>query len=195
MERFSQAADNNKAPILAVLTEWLGDGARVLEVGSGAGQHAVHMAQALPRITWQPSDCSDVLPVLINNVSAYGSPNILSPISLDLGLNQWPSEPVACVYAANVMHIVNLGLGENLIRGAAKSLTEGGLLVLYGPYKYSGAFTTPSNADFDQWLKARDRQSGIRDFEWVCELATDAGLALMEDRSMPANNQMLAFRR
>jgi SAM-dependent methyltransferase len=195
MERFSQAADNNKAPILTVLTEWLGDGARVLEVGSGAGQHAVNMAQALPRITWQPSDCSDVLPALTNNVSAYGGPNVLTPISLDLALNQWPSVLVDCVYAANVMHIVSPALGENLIRGAAKSLAEGGLLVLYGPYKYSGAFTTPSNADFDQWLKTRDRQSGIRDFEWVSGLATDAGLALVEDRPMPANNQMLAFRR
>ena len=195
MERFSQAADNNKAPVLTVLTEWLGDAARVLEVGSGAGQHAVHTAQALPRITWQPSDCSEVLPALINNVSAYGGPNVLTPISLDLALNQWPPEPVDCVYAANVMHIVSPALGENLIRGAAKSLAEGGLLVLYGPYKYSGAFTTPSNADFDQWLKTRDRHSGIRDFEWVSGLATDAGLALVEDRPMPANNQMLAFRR
>ena len=195
MERFSQAADNNKAPILTALIEWLADRARVLEVGSGAGQHAVHMAQALPRIAWQPTDCSDVLPALINNVSAYGGENVLTPISLDLGLNQWPPVPVDCVYAANVMHIVSPAFGENLIRGAAKSLAESGLLVLYGPYKYSGAFTTPSNANFDQWLKTRDRQSGIRDFEWVCGLATDAGLALVEDRSMPANNQMLAFRR
>ena len=195
MERFSQAAENNKTPILAVLTQWLGDGALVLEVGSGSGQHAVHMAQALPSIIWQPSDCSDGLSALMNNVSAYGSPNVLPPIILDLALNEWPPEQVDCVYAANVMHIVSLSLGENLIRGAAKSLTEGGLVVLYGPYKYGGAFTTPSNADFDQWLKSRDLQSGIRDFEWVCELAIDAGLAPIDDRPMPANNQMLAFRR
>jgi cyclopropane fatty-acyl-phospholipid synthase-like methyltransferase len=195
MDGFSQAADNNKTPILTVLTEWLVDNAHVLEVGSGTGQHAVHMAKALPAVIWQPTDCSDVLPALSNNVSAYGSPNVLTPLGLDLSLNEWPSGLVDCVYAANVIHIVSPALGENLIRGAAKLLTEGGLLVLYGPYKYRGAFTTPSNADFDQWLKTREPQSGIRDFEWACGLATDAGLTFVEDRSMPANNQMLAFRR
>ena len=91
------------------------------------------------------------------------------------------------------MHIVSRELGEKLIRGAAKALAVDGLLILYGPYKYAGNFTTPSNADFDLWLKERDAQSGIRDFEWVRDLALQCGLVLLEDRPMPANNQLLLF--
>jgi len=195
MEGFSQAADNNKTPILEVLTSWLSDDQLVLEVGSGTGQHAIHMAEALKGIRWQPTDCLEVLPNLIKNISTYGTSNVLMPTSLDLSLNQWPAEKVDCVYSANVIHIVSTALVEKLIRGTARTLSEGGLLALYGPFKYRGRCTTPSNADFDSWLKARNPESGVRDFEWILELAKDSGLSFSEDRSMPANNQFLAFRR
>lgn len=194
MEGFSQAADNNKTPILEVLTSWLSDDQLVLEVGSGTGQHAIHMAAALKGIRWQPTDCLEVLPNLIKNISTYGTSNVLTPTNLDLSLNQWPAEKVDCVYSANVIHIVSKALGENLIRGAGRVLKEGGLLALYGPFKYRGEFTTSSNADFDNWLKARNPESGVRDFEWVFELAKDSGFSFAEDRSMPANNQFVAFR-
>ena len=92
------------------------------------------------------------------------------------------------------MHIVSTELGENLIRGAAKMLTADGMLALYGPFKYAGNFTSSSNADFDLWLKARDEQSGIRDFEWVHDLAAQSGLQLLLDQRMPANNQTLIFK-
>ena len=195
MEGFSQAADNNKIPILEVLTSWLSDDQLVLEVGSGTGQHAIHMAESLKGIRWQPTDCFEVLPNLIKNISTYGTSNVLTPTNLDLSLNQWPAEKVDCVYSANVIHIVSTALVEKLIRGAARTLSEEGLLALYGPFKYRGTFTTPSNADFDSWLKARNPESGVRDFEWILELAKDSGLSFSEDRSMPANNQFLAFRR
>lgn len=193
MEGFSKAADNNKAAILPVLAEWLPHQADLLEIGSGAGQHAIHMAGELKHIAWQPSDRASVLPILNNNIAAYGSTNILTPITLDLAEDIWPAGPFHCVYSANVMHIVSRELGEKLIRGAAKALAADGLLILYGPYKYAGNFTTPSNADFDLWLKERDAQSGIRDFEWVRDLALQCGLVLLEDRPMPANNQLLLF--
>ena len=194
MEGFSQAADNNKASILQVLIDWLSDDVFVLEVGSGTGQHAIHMAAALQGIRWQPTDCPSALPTLMNNISNYGSSNILTPTHLDLSLSEWPSGKIDCVYSANVIHIVSTPLGENLIRGAAKALTKDGVLMLYGPFKYQGEFTTPSNANFDEWLKKRNPKSGLRDFEWVCELAKDSGLSFVEDRSMPANNQFLTFR-
>ena len=194
MQGFSQAADNNKAAILAVLAEWLPQQARLLEIGSGAGQHAIHMAAALYHVHWQPTDRAPVLPMLRSNIAEYGTANILRPTALDLATQIWPAQTYDCVYSANVMHIVSSELGENLICSAAKMLTADGLLALYGPYKYAGVFTTPSNADFDLWLKARDARSGIRDFEWVHDLAARSGLRLMADQRMPANNQMLIFK-
>ena len=194
MLEFSQAADNNKAAILAVLAEWLPQRAKLLEIGSGAGQHAIHMAAALNHVHWQPTDRAQVLPMLTSNVAQYGTANIRRPTALDLANQAWPVQTYDCIYSANVMHIVSSELGENLIRGAARMLAADGLLALYGPYKYAGDFTTPSNADFDLWLKARDARSGIRDFEWVHDLAARSGLRLMADQRMPANNQMLIFK-
>lgn len=195
MQGFSQAADNNKAPILAVLAEWLPDDANVLEIGSGSGQHALHAAAALPSIRWQPTERDAALATLTSNVAAFGTANILPPAALDLALPRWPENPYDCVYSANVLHIVSATLGASLIQGGANTLVEDGLLALYGPFKYQGEFTTPSNADFDLWLKDQNPHSGVRDFEWVCGLARGAGLSLLEDRAMPANNRLLAFRR
>ena len=195
MEGFSQAADNNKTPILNTLSEWLSNDELVLEIGSGSGQHAIHIAKALQKIRWQPTEHPNALPTLMNNISSFGSPNILAPESLDLAAVEWPTESVDCVYSANVIHIIDETLGRRLIQTAAESLRAGGLLALYGPFKYQGEFTTTSNAEFDDWLKDRNSSSGIRDFEWVMRLAQDSGLIFMEDRSMPANNQFLAFRR
>ena len=194
MRGFSQAADNNKAAILEVLADQLPRQARLIEIGSGAGQHAIHMAAALNHVLWQPTDVATVLPMLTSNISEYGAANILSPTALDLATQEWPVQTYDCVYSANVMHIVSTELGENLIRGAAKMLTADGMLALYGPFKYEGNFTSSSNADFDLWLKARDEQSGIRDFEWVHDLAARSGLQLLLDQRMPANNQTLIFK-
>ena len=195
MQSFSEAAEKNKNHILLVLQEWLPTHARVLEIGSGSGQHALHIAAEMKSITWQPTERSEGMPDLTKNLSDYGSPNILKPLMLDLSSERWPKVDMNCVYSANVMHIVKKNLGENLIRGVGDNLTEGGLLILYGPYKYGGDFTTQSNAEFDAWLKARDPNSGIRDFEWVAGLADQHGLLFKGDLPMPANNQLLIFQR
>ena len=190
---FSQAADNNKAPILTVLSKYLQAGDVVLEVGSGSGQHALHMAQALPYVTWYPSEHPAALDTLKHNLEACGSDNIATPLSIDIAKDTWQKPPVNVVYAANVAHIVTPLLGERLVALARNALSGGGLLALYGPFKYAGAFTSESNARFEQWLKARDPRSGIRDFEWMLELASDHDMTLIEDHTMPANNQLLVF--
>ncbi|CAI8410295.1 MAG: Uncharacterised protein [Halieaceae bacterium] len=190
---FSQAADNNKAPILTVLSKYLQAGDVVLEMGSGSGQHALHMAQALPYVTWYPSEHPAALDTLKHNLEACGSDNIATPLSIDIAKDTWQKPPVNVVYAANVAHIVTPLLGERLVALARNALSGGGLLALYGPFKYAGAFTSESNARFEQWLKARDPRSGIRDFEWMLELASDHDMTLIEDHTMPANNQLLVF--
>ena len=190
---FSQAADNNKAPILTVLSKYLQAGDVVLEVASGSGQHALHMAKALPYVTWYPSEHPAALDTLKHNLEACGSDNIATPLSIDIAKDTWQKPPVNVVYAANVAHIVTPLLGERLVALARNALSGGGLLALYGPFKYAGAFTSESNARFEQWLKARDPRSGIRDFEWMLELASDHDMTLIEDHTMPANNQLLVF--
>ena len=190
---FSQAADNNKASILTVLSKYLQAGDVVLEVGSGSGQHALHMAQALPYVTWYPSEHPAALDTLKHNIEACGSDNIATPLSIDLVKDTWQKPLVDVVYAANIAHIVTPLLGERLVALARNALSGGGLLALYGPFKYAGAFTSESNARFEQWLKARDPRSGIRDFEWMLELASGNDMTLIEDHTMPANNQLLVF--
>ena len=195
MERYSPAADTNKGPILETLRARLAPTARVLEVGSGSGQHALHFTEALPELRWQPTEHPAVMSALEANLGAAGRAAILPPLALDLAAESWPAGPFDAVYAANVMHIVSVPLGEALIRGAASVLGAGGQLLLYGPYRFAGAFTTESNAEFDQWLKARDPASGVRDFEAVAAVAEASGLVLEDNRAMPSNNQLLCFRR
>ena len=195
---YSQAAENNKTPIADTLRKHLKPGTRVLEIGSGSGQHAIHMAGEFPLIEWWASEREEMLPILRANLEQHGSDNIRSPRSLDLTDFNWAEDDenaVDVVYAANIIHIVSQDLGTRLIHLAADALLPGGLLVLYGPYKYNGKFTTESNASFDQWLKDRDPASGIRDYEAVSKTAQGAGLIPVVDYSMPANNQMLLFER
>ena len=195
MQGYSQAAENNKAPIANIMGKYLPPDASVLEIGSGAGQHALHMSHAFPGITWLPSEREAVVPLLRANLALYESNNIQPPLMLDLNDFTWSGDPVDAVYAANVMHIVSESLGERLVQAAAAALKSSGLLMLYGPYKYNGQFTTESNAAFDQWLKDRDPASGVRDFETVIATAQGSGLTLAQDYAMPANNQMLIFER
>ena len=195
MEHFSQAADNNKGPILDLLRKLLPQSGSVLEVGSGSGQHAIHFSAAMSGLRWQPSERSSMLSTLTRNIETYGGANVLLPVTLDLEENAWPAQSFDAVYSANVLHIVSASLGAKLIAGAGQVLKAGGLLICYGPFKYDGNFTTPSNEAFDVSLKTRDPDSGIRDFEWVCDHAREGGLAFIQDQPMPANNQCLVFRR
>ena len=195
MEQFSQAAENNKSAITEVLGDWLRAGASVLEIGSGSGQHAIHVASTLTHVSWQPTEHPNRLEILASNLARCAPSNVQVPLRLDLAQNEWPKRSVDCVFSANVIHIVSESLGERLIVGGAQATVTDGLLVLYGPFKYRGKFTTDSNRDFDRWLRDRDEKSGVRSFEWVEHIAEREGLTLVEDRAMPANNQSLVFRK
>jgi hypothetical protein len=195
VEQFSQAAENNKSVIAGVLGDWLPVRASVLEIGSGSGQHAIHIGSTLTHVSWQPTEHPDRLEILASNLARYAPSNVRAPLRLDLAENEWPNRSVDCVFSANVIHIVSEPLGERLIVGGAQAAGANGLLVLYGPFTYHGEFTTDSNREFDQWLKDRDEKSGVRSFEWVERIAGREGMTLVEDRAMPANNQCLIFRK
>jgi len=191
-ERFNRAADNNKAVILAQLQRLLKSGDRVLEIGSGSGQHAVFFSGAMPDVTWQPSDTEPYFSSLQSNLERVSLPNLLPPLHLDVSAFEVPGSFQAA-FCANVFHIMPADLIEPMFDGVADALEPGGRFIVYGPFKYGGEYTTPSNAQFNEWLKSQAAHQGIRDIERLEGAASAVGMSLVEDNAMPANNQLLVF--
>lgn len=194
MKPYSEACERNKGPILEVLREALADRRKVLEVGSGTGQHALHFAQSLPHLSWQPSDVPANLPGLRAQFQGVDVPNLCTPIALDLD-EDWAALGCDALFSANTLHIVSWLQAGRFFLHAGAQLRPGDVLVAYGPFNYGGRFTSESNAAFDAMLRARDPHSGIRDFEAVDALARAQGFTLVKDRAMPANNRALVWRR
>ena len=192
---FSEACEENKAPILAVLAPLLWDCRAVLEVGSGTGQHAVHFAAAMPQLVWHTSDVAAHHSGIQMWLDEAGLPNTRAPLALDVVQDAWPDLVVDAVYSANTVHIMGWTEVEAFFAGVGQLLPAGGLFVLYGPFNYDGQYTSASNARFDQWLKQRDPRSGIRDFADLNRLAEQAGMAFQHDYTMPVNNRLLVWRR
>lgn len=189
---FSQACENNKSPILALLVDIFSNSSRVLEIGSGTGQHAVHFAPNMPWLSWQTSDIVLNHPGISQWLQDNPAGNLLYPIELDLNA-PWPVEKVDAIYTANTLHIVSWPLVQAFFTGASEHLNLQGKLCIYGPFNYQGKYTSESNAGFDMWLKERDSESAIRDIEAIIALADNAGLSLENDHAMPANNRLLVF--
>lgn len=191
---FSQACENNKLPILNVLEAFFSDVTDVLEVGSGTGQHSVHFATHLAHLQWHCSDREVNHSGILQWHQEAALTNLHAPLTLDLN-DPWPVETVNAIFTANTMHIISWPLVERFFQGVAKHLAPKGKLCIYGPCKYQGKYTSASNAEFDAFLKQQDAHSAIRDFEAICQLAEQAGLSFVEDVQMPANNQLLLFKR
>jgi SAM-dependent methyltransferase len=191
MKQFSPSCERNKEPILAVLRDILTAPGLVLEIGSGSGQHAVHFARGLPHLAWQPTDVAGNLPSIAAWRAEAGLPNLREPLALDLFAEDWPVRQAQAVVCINTIHIVSWQGVERLFAAAGRVLAPGGILYVYGPYRYADRPLEPSNEEFDHWLKARDPVSGVRLFEDVDRLAGQHGLALAGDRAMPANNRSL----
>jgi len=192
----SPSAERNGAPILAVLREALPATGRVLEIASGTGEHAVLFAGALPGLDWQPSDADPEARASIAAWSAHaGLPNLRAPLALDVHRPDWGVETLDAVVCINMIHIAPWSATQALFVGASRRLAEGGVLYLYGPYKRGGAHTAPSNEAFDQWLKSRNLEWGVRDMAAVVALGAALGLACDEPIAMPANNFSLVFRK
>ena len=195
MKPFSESSAENQEPILAILSQTFASVRQVLEIGSGTGQHAVHFARHLPHLSWQSSELAQNLPGVRLWLEEASLANTPPPLELDVNRQPWRIAPVDGVFTANTLHIVSWPEVERLFQGVGQVLLPGGVLCIYGPFNYGGAFTSPSNARFDAWLKARDPASGIRDFETVCALAALHGLRLEADHAMPVNNRTLVLRK
>lgn len=188
------APERNKQPILEVLQRVFPPSGRVLEIASGSGQHAVFFAQRFPGLQWFPSD---LLPAHLESIAAYvsesGLPNLQPPCRIDVLDPEWGIDAVDAIFNANLIHIAPWECAVGFLAGAARTLTPGGVLCIYGPYRIGGADTSPSNAAFDVDLRARDSRWGVRDLEAVVAQAAEFGLRFVERVPMPSNNQTLIF--
>jgi SAM-dependent methyltransferase len=188
MKPFSEACERNRDPILAVLKRVFADRRRVLEIGSGTGQHAAYFAPELAHLVWQTSDVAQNLPGIREWIA--------DPAPLELDIDRpLPEVEADAVFSANTSHIMSWAQVERMFAGIGARLSAGGVLALYGPFNYGGRPTSESNASFDAMLRRRDPASGLRDAEAIVALAARHGMALAEDNALPANNRLLVFRR
>ncbi|MCP5141646.1 MAG: DUF938 domain-containing protein [Gammaproteobacteria bacterium] len=191
---FAESCEINKEPILAVLRELFADRRHVLEIGSGTGQHAVHFGAGLPHLRWQTSDRAENHAGIRAWLDEAGLPNVAPPIELDVVDSVWPAAGFDAAYSANTVHIMAWPMVEAMFAGLARVLAPGAVFALYGPFHYGGKATSESNARFDLWLKERDPQSGVRDYDDLNRLAGAVGMVLVDDIEMPINNRTLVWR-
>jgi SAM-dependent methyltransferase len=194
MKPCSPSSERNQAPILAALRPHFASCRRVLEIGSGTGQHAVYFAQALPSVVWQTSDVEGALPGIRMWLDEAALPNLPPPLPLDVN-GDWPQARFDAAYTANTLHIIAWPEVAKLFAGLDRALEPQAMIAVYGPFNYGGEFTSDSNRAFDGWLKRQSPVSGVRDFEAVDALARAARFELVDDHAMPANNRLMVWSR
>ncbi len=197
MKRDAPATHRNREPILEVLRRLFVGPMRVLEVASGSGQHAIFFARSIPELDWQTSDVdSESLASIRAWIEDEALSNVRAPIPVDASTADWAEGlgPFDAIFNANMIHISPWRVCEGLFAGAERVLDSGAPLVLYGPYRIGGEHTAESNAAFDESLRARNAEWGVRDLERVVALADAHGFDHEETVAMPANNQIVVFR-
>jgi cyclopropane fatty-acyl-phospholipid synthase-like methyltransferase len=190
----SPACDRNRDPILDVLREHFAGARRVLEIGSGTGQHAAYFAGHLPHVIWQASDREETIPGIRAWLDDAALPNTPAPLALDV-MGHWSEASFDAVFSANTLHIMAWTEVEQLFARLPQVTDPGATLIIYGPFNADGRHSSESNAAFDQSLRSRSAHMGIRDAEAVDALAQGAGFALLADIAMPANNRCRVWRR
>lgn len=191
---YSAAAERNRSPILEVVLREIAAGSRVLEIGSGTGQHAGWIATRRPDLHWQTSDTPALLPVLETGLAAYATVALPPPIPLDVLAGPWPIGRYEAVFSANTAHILSWRGVCAMLEGAARALVPDGRVLLYGPFSRRGAHTSEGNSRFDRELRGRGAGMGIRALESVCAEAARHGMTRVAEYAMPANNLMLVWR-
>ncbi|MFT5674224.1 MAG: hypothetical protein ACI808_000136 [Paraglaciecola sp.] len=189
---FSQACENNKGPIAEQLQVFFADRKKVLEIGSGTGQHAVFFAPKLAHLIWQTSDMPNNHSGINNWLEEYPADNLSAPISFTIGKDEWPDMDIDAVFTANTTHIMQAVDAQEMMRLVTQKLPVGAVFCQYGPFNVEGNYTSDSNHNFDQHLK-NEGCGGIRD---IAELQEWAGtMKLLARLQMPANNFLLVWRK
>jgi len=192
---FSQSCENNKQPILQRIQTVFQQSQTVWEIGSGTGQHACYFAENLPHLTWQATDRAENIAGIDSWIDHATLANLPKGLALNVADQQWPCQHIDALFTANTLHIMHIDEVGCFFNGLKNYLTDKAKVCIYGPFNYQGQYTSQSNQQFDQWLKARDPASGIRDFEAIERLANNAGIFINNDFAMPANNRLLVFQK
>jgi len=191
---FYQSCENNKKPILEQLKVILKDKPQVLEIGTGSAQHALYFASQLPHLQWQTSDRAENIEGIQSWLTETTLTNVLAPWLLEIGENtQWPTQKFDAIFSANTCHIMAWEEVVAMFHGLYHCLKVGGVLIQYGPFNHNHQFTSESNANFDQWLKQQGEHMGIRDISDLEKLANENKMQLIQQITMPSNNQILVW--
>lgn len=192
---YSESCEQNRVPIFQAIAPLLANCEKLLEIGSGTGQHAVYFAAELPNLIWQTSDRQRYHQGIVAWLDEAQLANTRAPLKLDVRKDAWPTTQYDAIFSANTLHIMHKAAVEALFTQLPNVLKDNGLFIVYGAFNHNGHYTSASNERFDQWLHAQDPQSGIKDFEWVNQLAEKASLRLHQALNMPANNELLCWQK
>ncbi len=187
---FSQACENNKRPILTELKQAFAKSQRVLEIGSGTGQHAQFFAQNLAHLDWFTSDQPEYHAGIASWLRESQRANLHYPVAFTVGRDAWPTGNFDAVYTANTTHIMQPKEAQQMMQMVAENLPKSGVFCQYGPFKFNGDYTSESNREFDQSLLAQGF-GGIRDVDELISWAPS--LNVMNRISLPANNFLLVW--
>ncbi len=195
MKQHAPACDRNQSYILEILQGILPGKKKLLEIGSGTGQHAAYLAPHFPGLSWYPSDLEENLASINAWRDESSVTNVESARALNLATGLWPVTSCDAVVCINTIHIISWELVEKLFTGVGNVLSKDGVFYVYGPYEYENESLSESNVNFNEWLRQRDPASGIRKFENVNELARKNDLIFQFDKSMPANNHSIVWKK
>jgi cyclopropane fatty-acyl-phospholipid synthase-like methyltransferase len=194
-KRSAPSVERNKGPIKEILKEYVHKSGRLLEVGSGTGEHAVYFGKEFRQIQWVTTELKENHPIIKSYLKEAKLSNVHGPETYRVGIDDFPKSKFDYVFTANTIHIMSWKEDKSFFKLLGKRLREGALVFIYGPFNYDGKFTSDSNEKFNDWLKERDPKSAIRNIEDVVSAMNKSGLQLLNDHEMPAHNRLLVFER
>lgn len=196
MRPSAPACERNRGPILTVLQQELSGAQKLLEIGSGTGEHAVFCAARMPGVTWQTSDVVANHEGIQQWLDWANLDNVLPPLSCDTRVPpDLQRASYSAVFSANTSHIMDRDAVRGMFAIAGDVLEANGVFILYGPFRQGGQFTGPTDESFDADLQSRDSAMGIRDLEWLEELAAASQMQRKALYAMPANNWIVVWQK
>jgi len=192
----AESTRRNRNPILGILIKEIEGSKKLLEIGSGTGQHAAYFSKKMPQILWQTSDRSINHESINYWIKRYNLKNLLLPLDIEIGVNEKNiNDMFDCVFSSNTSHIMSLENVKRLFALVGKVLNKNGKFFLYGPFKINHEFTTKSNEDFHQKLKSENKLMGLRDIEELDNYAIENNMQNHAFYEMPANNYLSIWKK